>query len=104
MNSTASSHMYHSSEDLLPYRCPSCGSGKRFRSLVALRMHMSIIHDMSDTSNIGNDSTCMLEKSEMEKPERMKSENLDESVSQREVDAIFNKYSGRMDNMLTKYD
>ena len=39
------------STDLLPYRCPACGNGKRFRSLIALRLHTSIVHDIKQPNN-----------------------------------------------------
>uniref|UniRef100_F6U4S9 C2H2-type domain-containing protein n=1 Tax=Ciona intestinalis TaxID=7719 RepID=F6U4S9_CIOIN len=105
MNSSLGGSMYYSSEDMLPYRCPSCGSSKRFRSLVALRMHMSIIHDIStgNNGNLTNESTDLLEKSETEGPERVKG-TIEDVPSSNAVDAIFNKYSGRMDNILGKYD
>nr|XP_018666908.1 F-box only protein 41 [Ciona intestinalis] len=106
MNSSLGGSMYYSSEDMLPYRCPSCGSSKRFRSLVALRMHMSIIHDIStgNNGNLTNESTDLLEKSETEGPERVKVGTIEDVPSSNAVDAIFNKYSGRMDNILGKYD
>ena len=35
-----------SSGELLPFHCPTCKNKKRFRSLIALRLHMSIVHDI----------------------------------------------------------
>ena len=45
-SSTSSGDLLHCSNDMLPFRCPTCKNGKRFRSLIALRLHTSIVHDM----------------------------------------------------------
>ena len=56
MPSSNSSFENHLSSDLLPYRCPTCGNGKRFRSLIALRLHASIVHNIDQPNNVSSQS------------------------------------------------
>ena len=37
--------------ELLPFHCPTCKNRKRFRSLIALRLHTSIVHDLQSQSS-----------------------------------------------------
>nr|CAB3245337.1 F-box only protein 41-like [Phallusia mammillata] len=88
--------MYYEATDLLPYRCPSCGSGKRFRSLVALRMHMSVIHTEPSQNNLSGSGDAGA-RQEKDKWEEM-------LTSGKSVDSMLDKYSAKMDTILNKYD
>ncbi|CAK8681869.1 unnamed protein product [Clavelina lepadiformis] len=96
-------------EELLPYRCPSCGSEKRFRSLIALRLHMSILHESVPAVVSHKRSEPVIQpwsKDGLQPDDQTNILDNWEKIldSTRSVEEMYDKYSMKIDNVLGKYD
>jgi len=111
-----------SSNELLPFYCSSCKTKKRFRSLIALRLHMSIVHetpnlystppndelheednllkdDITTSRNVQLENSSNLSSRNMRQPTATSSPNTSTSI-----DEVFIKYDAKIDEVMAKYD